>query len=69
MDNELIIVLVNGEPVGTHIDEHGVQRFVSNGVITYLFENDQLDLNALALAFHRDEFSLLDYQDLHQQLG
>lgn len=64
-----IIILVNGQPVGTFIDEHGVQRFIPNGVITYMFENDQLDLNALCLAFHRDEFSLEDYQDFYQSIG
>lgn len=68
-DKESITILVNGEPKATYLDEHGVQRFVPGGVIVFLFENNQIDMNRLFLAFMADEFTLEDYQEFYQDLG
>ncbi len=68
-EDRIVTVLVNGEPVETYVDEHGVQRFVPNGVITYLFENDQLDMNEIFKAFTKDEFTLEAYQEFYQGMG
>jgi len=71
MDEEIKIVtiLVDGEPIETYIDEHDVQRFIPCGVLTFLWENDQIDMNQLFTAFMADEFTLEEYQSFYQDLG
>lgn len=69
MDEETITILVNGVAIDTFIDDHGVQRFVPNAVLNYMFNNDQLDMNKLFLAFMREKFSLDAYQELYCMIG
>ncbi len=64
-----IIILVNGYPVDTIIDQHGVQRFIENGVIAWLLESGPLDLNAMRLAYYEDKFSLNDYMEFYMGIG
>lgn len=51
------------EPV--HVDEYGVKRFVSNGIVEWLFESGQLNLNEIAVMSFPDE----DRRQVAQLLG
>lgn len=66
---EQIVILVDGQPVETVIDEHGTQRFIENGVVSWLFDNGKLDLNSMGLAFSRGDFSLDAYMEFYMSLG
>lgn len=68
-DVKIVTILIDGHAVDTYLDEYGVQRFIPCGVIQYLFENDQVDMNQLFTAFLNDEFTLEEYQSFYQDLG
>lgn len=50
-------------------DQHGTYRFRRNEALQFLFENDRLDLNRLAVDFHHGWFPLDDYARLYMELG
>jgi len=64
-----ICILVDGQPVNTIIDDHGVQRFVENEVVCWLLNTHQIDLNSVCLNFLRGKFSLEDYMEFYMSLG
>ena len=64
-----IVILVNGEPVETVIDNHGTQRFIENEAVAWLLDTGQIDLNRMFLAFHRGHFSLEAYMEFYMSLG
>lgn len=68
-DDDTITILVNGEPKATYLDDHDVQRFVPSGVLVFMWENDQLDMNQLFRAFMDGEFTLEAYQEFYQDIG
>jgi hypothetical protein len=49
----------------THVDEHGVKRFVPNTVIEWLCDTGRLDLNEI----HRLDFPVEDLRQLAQLTG
>lgn len=82
---EIIEVKLNGKPYQTHIDEHGVQRFVANKALSNIvhglvglygrigyreFEALGLyGLNELSLDYHRGLIPQQDMIDLYTQMG
>lgn len=64
-----IIILVGGQPVTTYIDKHGAQRFLTNGVIDWLFRSGRLDLNQLWLDFYAGHFHCDKFMDIYMGLG
>lgn len=82
---EIIEVKLNGRPYPTHIDEHGVQRFVANEAISLIvgsivnlysrvgyreFESYRLfSLNEIAVQYHRGLIPLEDMIGLYTQMG
>lgn len=71
-----ITVKVGEKEFQTFIDEHGVQRFCGNSVITKLMHspplNDShgiLSLNTLAIDYHNGKFSSEDWLDFMTSFG
>ena len=52
----------------TYTDEHGVLRFVPNGLILGLFNAGLLDLNKMAVRFRQGDYQA-DWEQLAQLLG
>ena len=53
----------------THVDDHGVVRFVRNEIIDWLCKTGRLDLNDIAIRAARGQFSVDDQRQLAQLLG
>lgn len=66
---DIICILVNGQPVDTEVDDHGVQRFIVNEVTDWLVDSGQIDLNDMKQAFFRGSFSLGSYLEFYMSLG
>lgn len=64
-----ITVKVNGEEFDTVIHTDGVQRFIENSVIDYLFRSKVLDMNRLHTEFRQDKFTKRDYMIINMMLG
>lgn len=71
-----ITVKIGEKEFQTFIDEHGVQRFCGNSVITKLMDspplNDSmgiLSLNTLAIDYHNGHFSSEDWLDFMTSFG
>ena len=64
-----IYILVNGHPVNTVIDEHGVQRFFENSVTRWLVTSGTLNLHDMAIAFYNGDFEIDDYVQFKMDLG
>lgn len=79
-----IFVRVENVPYKTIIDPFGVQRFITNTVLDYMFYHDHdgnrindldnkkqrmLDLNALSAAYQQGKFSKRDYGEFMMSLG
>jgi len=68
-EDETITILLNGVAIDTYIDDNGVQRFIPNAALNFMFENDQLDMNQLFAAFTAGEFTLDAYQEFYCMMG
>jgi hypothetical protein len=64
-----INILLNGDPIITEIDKDGVQRFVANEVVDWLFSTGQISMHDMCLAFHKGQFDLYSYQEFYMSLG
>lgn len=66
---DIIQVKVGEKTYDTMIDEAGVQRFIKNSLLCYLFEEDMIDLNQICFDYHHDKFSKIDYAEFMMALG
>lgn len=69
---DVIDVKINGKSYRTVIDDRGVQRFdigPASDVVNWLFKQNQLDLNQLAVDFQQGKFPLEAYMEFYMLLG
>jgi hypothetical protein len=69
MKNKKIKVKVNGKEYDTIIDKEGVQRFVKNDVIDYLFNSGKIDVNKLSIDFYNKKFDKRSFAEFNMMLG
>lgn len=79
-----ITIYIENFPYVTEIDANGVQRFIKNEVLDYMFYNDingnkiddmdcktprMLSMNAISIAYQHGKFSKRDYAEFIMALG
>ena len=64
-----VMIKIGDRDMETVIDEHGVQRLPDNPVYSALFDSGALDLNALAVAYHKGKISFENYLEYYLHIG
>jgi hypothetical protein len=66
---DVVAVKVGGKGYTTIFDENGVQRFRTNTVLDFLFQERRLDLNQLEMDYRQGRFNKRDYAEVKMALG
>ena len=69
---DLIWVTVGGVEYGTYIDPDGVQRFVGDPILEYLYQTGRLDFNKMAVDYHSGKYPELTqriYAEFNMKTG
>lgn len=64
-----IMILVDGVPIPTYIDDNGVQRFRQNEILCYMLDKGVFDLNKLYIEVLTQKLNEYDYMDFYMSLG
>ncbi len=68
-EGDEVMILVGGQPVSTYIDEHGTQRFMTNGVMDWLWRSGSMSLDRLWKDFWDGQFDRDGFIEVYMGLG